>query len=179
MTKLLAAAALAVAGCWPAHATMPPPPPSHPRPIQPVEVTRELIRQLANGSAPVADYIDPARGVQAWSIMPGAREPRRPDVKDHLCGAAAAENIPAQRLVGAAVVTDEGHLLGRVSEAHISADRPLAAFKIGENPIQSIFRGGYFLRSSVARALSPDGSRMIVPADTLERHAATSAVDAL
>src|SRR5262245_46554028 len=90
-----------------------------------------------------------------------------------------AEVIPAQKLVGVAVVTDEGRALGRVSEVHISADRPLAVFKVVENPIQSIFKGGYFLRGSIARALSPGGTRMIVPADTLERHAATSAVDAL
>jgi sporulation protein YlmC with PRC-barrel domain len=94
-------------------------------------------------------------------------------------GSTAEQGMPAQRLVGAAVVTDEGRALGRVSEVHISAERPVAAFKVAENPIQSIFHGGYFLRASVARALSPDGTRMIVPADTLERHAATSPADVL
>ena len=85
----------------------------------------------------------------------------------------------ANKLVGATVVTEDGKALGRLSEVYVSTDRPQAAFRVAANTFQTILGGGFFLSCAVVRALSADGSRMLVPSDTMERHAASSLSDAL
>ena len=82
-------------------------------------------------------------------------------------------------MVGSNVVTEDGELLGRISEIYIRVDKPQAVYRVTESRIQKLFGGGFFLPGDAARSYSPDGARMIVPADTEGRYAASSLADAL
>ena len=82
-------------------------------------------------------------------------------------------------MIGSKVVTEEGDLLGRISEIYIRVDKPQAVYRVTESRIQKLFGGGFFLPGDAARSYARDGARMIVPADTEERYAASSLADAL
>jgi uncharacterized protein YrrD len=77
-------------------------------------------------------------------------------------------------MVGSNVVTEDGDLLGRISEVYIRADKPQVAYRVTESSIKKIFGKGFFLPGDAARSYAPDGARMIVPADTEERYAVSS-----
>jgi len=82
-------------------------------------------------------------------------------------------------MIGSNVVTEEGVLLGRISEVYIRVDKPQAVYRIIESRLQKFFGGGFFLAGDVARSFAPDATRMIVPADTEQRYAASSLSEAL
>jgi sporulation protein YlmC with PRC-barrel domain len=82
-------------------------------------------------------------------------------------------------VIGSNVVTENGELLGRISEIYIRVDMPQAVYRVTESRIQKLFGGGFFLPGDAARSYAPDGARMIVPADTEQRYAASSLGDAL
>jgi len=82
-------------------------------------------------------------------------------------------------MIGSNVVTEDGDLLGRISEIYIRVDKPQAVYRVTESRIQKLFGRGFFLPGDAARSYAPDGARMIVPADTEERFAASSLGDAL
>lgn len=82
-------------------------------------------------------------------------------------------------MVGSNIVTEDGDLLGRITEVYIRADKPLAIYRVAESRIKKFFGRGFFLPGDVARSYAPDGARMIVPADTEERYAASSLGGAL
>ena len=83
--------------------------------------------------------------------------------------------VPAiGEIVGTNVVTDEGKLLGRVSEVHISLEMPRAVYRVTESTLQRFLGGGFYIAGDLPSAYSRDGVRMIVPADTDERHAAVT-----
>jgi uncharacterized protein YrrD len=82
--------------------------------------------------------------------------------------------LGAGLLVGANVVTEEGTLLGKLSDVHVLPELGLVAYKIAGTVLQKIFGGGYFIAGDVPVALSSDGARMIVPGDTETRLAAGS-----
>jgi uncharacterized protein YrrD len=81
-------------------------------------------------------------------------------------------------MVGSNVVTENGDLLGRISEVYITTDRPQAVYRIVESRIQKFLGRGFFLPGDVARSYAPDGARIIVPAD-VESYAASSLDDIL
>src|SRR5262249_21480544 len=89
-------------------------------------------------------------------------------------GARALEEV-----IGSNVGTEDGDLLGRISDVYIGADKPQAVYRVTESRIQKFFGGGFFLPGDAARSYAPDGARIIVPADTEERYAASSLADAL
>jgi sporulation protein YlmC with PRC-barrel domain len=82
-------------------------------------------------------------------------------------------------MIGSNVVTENGELLGRISEIYIRVDKPQAVYRVTESRIQKLFGGGFFLPGDAARSYAQDGARMIVPADTERRYAASSLADAL
>jgi uncharacterized protein YrrD len=82
-------------------------------------------------------------------------------------------------IVGSNVVTEDGDLLGRISEVYIRVDKPQAVYRVTESRIQRLFGRGFFLPSVATRSYAPDGARIIVPADTEERYAASSLAEAL
>jgi uncharacterized protein YrrD len=84
-----------------------------------------------------------------------------------------------EEVIGSNVVTENGDLLGRISDIYIRVDKPQAVYRVTESRIQKLFGGGFFLPGDVARSYAPDGSRMIVPADTEERYASSSLTEAL
>jgi uncharacterized protein YrrD len=85
----------------------------------------------------------------------------------------------ARGLVGTNVVTDDGRLVGKVSDVYISAERPRLAYRVTGSALERFFGGGFFMGGDVPRAYSPDGARLIVPADTEDRRAARSAAEAI
>src|SRR5262249_16632799 len=82
-------------------------------------------------------------------------------------------------VLGSNVVTEEGALLGRISEIYIHAHKPRVIYRVTESKIQKLFGRGFFLPGDVARSYAPDGPRIIVPADTEDRYAASSLGEAL
>ena len=99
------------------------------------------------------------------------------------------EEIPSDRLergvpalgsvVGTHLVTEEGRLVGRVSEVHVSTERPYVVYRVVESTLQKFFGGGFYMPADVVRAYSQDGVRMIVPMDVEDRYAASSLEDAM
>ena len=80
--------------------------------------------------------------------------------------------IPALgEVVGTNIVTEDGKLLGRVSEVHISLDVPRTAYRVNESTLQRFLGGGFLMAGDVPHAYSRDGVRMIVPEGAEERFA--------
>ncbi|HKQ73027.1 MAG TPA: PRC-barrel domain-containing protein [Blastocatellia bacterium] len=82
-------------------------------------------------------------------------------------------------VVGANVVTENGDLLGRITEVYIRVDKPQAVYRVAESTLRKFFGKGFFLAGDAARSFAPDGARMIVPSDTEQRYAASSLAEAL
>lgn len=86
-----------------------------------------------------------------------------------------AGGVPALgEVVGTNVVTEDGKLLGRVSEVHISLEMPRVVYRVTESTLQRFLGGGFYIAGDLPSAYSRDGVRMIVPPDTEERYAAES-----
>lgn len=72
-------------------------------------------------------------------------------------------------VIGARVVTTQGTLLGRVSEAGLSNDGSLAIFRISKSFFQNLFRRGVLIRSDAPKSYLKDGTgsgaRLIVPSE--------------
>jgi uncharacterized protein YrrD len=82
-------------------------------------------------------------------------------------------------MIGSNVVTEDGDLLGRISEVYIRTDKPQAIYRVAESKIQKFFGRGFFLPGDATRSYAREGPRMIVPADTESRYAASSLAEAL
>jgi sporulation protein YlmC with PRC-barrel domain len=113
-------------------------------------------------------------GVDAIMVQ-GEIRGERADVRDEI----RSGTLASKGLVGTNVVTEDGTLLGRVSEVFVSASEPRTALRVVESSIQQFFGGGFYMRGDVPSSYAPDGTRMIVPSDTREHRAAESADEAL
>lgn len=82
-------------------------------------------------------------------------------------------------LVGSNVVTEDGDLLGQISEVYIRDDNPHTIYRIAESKLQKFLGKGFYMPAEVTRSYAPDGSRMIVPADTENSYAASTLDEAL
>lgn len=82
--------------------------------------------------------------------------------------------LASREVVGTNVVTEDGRLIGQVSEVYISTEKPLAYYKVAESTVQRFFGTGFVIPGDAARAYSTDGVRMIVPVDIEERYSAAS-----
>ena len=87
--------------------------------------------------------------------------------------------VPAHELVGANIVTEDGKLLGRVSEVYISTEQHQAVYHVAESTLQRFFGGGFYIAGNVPRAYSPDGVRMIVPDGTENSRAVEPLAEAI
>lgn len=87
--------------------------------------------------------------------------------------------VPAHELVGINIVTEDGKLLGRVSEVYISTGQSQAVYHVAESTLQRFFGGGFYIAGNVPRAYSPDGVRMIVPDDTENSRAIASLAEVI
>lgn len=94
-------------------------------------------------------------------------------------GHALAGGVNSGAIVGAIVVTEDGKLLGRVSEVHVSEKFQIAIYRVVESTLQRFFGGGFFLAGNLPLAYSLDGARMIVPSDTEDKHARPSLAEAV
>lgn len=80
-------------------------------------------------------------------------------------------------LVGTNVVTENGTLIGQISDVYVAVGQREVGYHVTESALQDIFGGGFYIAGDIARAFSNDGMRMIVPADTTEHYAARSIED--
>jgi sporulation protein YlmC with PRC-barrel domain len=97
------------------------------------------------------------------------------DLRDSLSGGARA----CGELVGVSVVTEDGKLLGRVSEIHASVKRPWIFYRVAGSALQRFLGGGFFIAGNVPHFYSREGLRLIVPADTADHCAASSLAEVL
>jgi len=100
---------------------------------------------------------------------------RTTDATGQLAGGVGAVG----EIIGTNLVTEDGKLLGQVREVYILAERPQAVYRVAETTLQRFFGGGFYLAGDVPSSYSPDGVRMIVPADTEARYAASSLAEAI
>lgn len=85
-------------------------------------------------------------------------------------------NMPRARqdITGSRVVTEGGELLGDVANIFVHvAEPPLVVYEVRESILDKLLGRSLFIPASVARALSSDAERIIVPDDT-RRHSAES-----
>lgn len=82
--------------------------------------------------------------------------------------------LASREMIGVNVVTEDGRLIGRVSDVYVSAERLCAYYKVAESMMQRFLGSGFYISGDIARAYSTDGVRMIVPSDTEDRYAAPS-----
>jgi sporulation protein YlmC with PRC-barrel domain len=88
--------------------------------------------------------------------------------------------VPAlAAIIGTNLVTEEGRLVGRVSEVHISTKKPFAVYKVAESTLQIFFGGGFYIPAYAVRAYSDDGVRMVVPANIEDGYGTSSPEDAM
>lgn len=88
-----------------------------------------------------------------------------------LVRAVLREGVPAVGcLVGALLVTEDGRLVGHVADVYVAADGSGAVYRIARSPLDRVLGRGLFLPAKAARSYSPEGSRLIVPADVEARH---------
>ena len=91
---------------------------------------------------------------------------------DERSGQRMEGGVPAiGKIIGTNVVTDNGNLLGRVSEVHISLDTPHAVYCVAESTLQRFLGNGFYIAGDLPITYSEDRVRLIVPADTEERYA--------
>ena len=143
--------------------------------IQPTEgrVIGVIVRTLDNDELPLGIddiTIGPDAVMTSWESFEHAG-----DRSSQMAGGVSAIN----EMVGSKVVTEDGDLLGRISDIYIRADKTQTVYRITESKIQKFFGGGFFLPGYVTRSYAPDGARIIVPADTENRYATSSLADAL
>jgi uncharacterized protein YrrD len=143
--------------------------------IQPVEgrVIAVIVRTLDNDELRLRIndvIIGPDAVMTSWESFAHAG-----DRSSEMTGGVRA----IDELVGANIVTEDGDLLGRISEVYIRTDKPQAIYRVAESRIQKFLGRGFFLPGAAARSYAPDGVRMIVPADTVERYASSSLGGAL
>jgi sporulation protein YlmC with PRC-barrel domain len=74
-------------------------------------------------------------------------------------------------LTGVKIVTEAGQVIGTVSDIFVSAEKPVFVYRIAGSAWQKWTGGGNYLEGDVPSSLSSDRRRLIVPADTAERHA--------
>lgn len=125
------------------------------------------------GASVVLGVGDCIIGPDAVMVAVGALRPTT-DTGDALAG-----GINSGTLIGANVVTEEGKLLGRVSEVHVSEKFQIAIYRVAESTLQRFFGGGFFLAGNLPLAYSLDGKRLIVPSDTENKHARPSLAEAV
>lgn len=113
-------------------------------------------------------------GVDAVMASAGRTPTREP-----VDGALQDGVLALRDLVGSNVVTDQGKLLGRVSEVLVSSERPVVAYRVTDSALQRLAGRGMALPGCAAEAYSTDGTRMIVSARAEAEFAKASVSDAL
>lgn len=81
--------------------------------------------------------------------------------------------LASRDLAGAVIVTENGQVLGRIAEVLVSLEHPRVLYRVAESTIQRFLGGGFYVSGDLPSTYSPEGPRMIVPADT-ERFAAST-----
>lgn len=112
-------------------------------------------------------------GIASQNLLIGA---------DAVMAAGALENaeetftngvLASRDIVGATVVTDAGDLLGRIGTVYLSLEEPRVFYHVAESTLQRFLGRGFYIGGDALRAYSPDGPRMIVPAEA-DSYAASS-----
>lgn len=89
------------------------------------------------------------------------------DQKDFREGQTVAA-YACRELIGAKVVTDDGRLLGHISEVQISAEDAKVFYRVTNSKIEQILSRGFLMAGDAPLAYFRAGLRLIVPAN-LER----------
>jgi uncharacterized protein YrrD len=82
-------------------------------------------------------------------------------------------------LVGADVVTEDGKMLGRITDVFIQKEPMHVVYRVTTSLWQELFGGGVYLIGNTIRAYSRLGGRLIVPANTKKRLAYRSLADSI
>ena len=98
---------------------------------------------------------------------------------EELTGALAKGVYALSELIGTNIVTQNGRLLGRISEVHVSIDTPRAIYRVAGSTMQRFFGRGFFISGDVPHAYSHQGVRLIVPANTEDHSAVQSLREAI
>ncbi len=83
--------------------------------------------------------------------------------------------LASGEVIGTNIVTEDGRLIGKVNDVYISTETPRTFYRVAGSALQRFLGGGFFIPGDLPHAISSDGIRMIVPADTEEQ--AASSID--
>lgn len=93
---------------------------------------------------------------------------------------ALKEGVSADsELVGADVVTEDGKMLGRITDVFIQTEPMHVIYRVTKSLWQRLFDGGVYLIGNTVRTYSCLGGRLIVPANTKKRLAYRSLADSI
>ncbi len=82
--------------------------------------------------------------------------------------------LASHDMIGTNIVTEDGRLIGQVSDIYISTETPRTFYQVAGSTLQRFLGGGFFLPGDLPRVYSTDGARMIVPPDAEHAYAASS-----
>lgn len=88
--------------------------------------------------------------------------------EDRMHQASHAGILVRRSLLGAEVLTNEGYLVGRITEAFVQTERLMMIYRVTASRWQRWRGGGLFLTGDHLRAWSVTGARLIVSAAVLE-----------
>lgn len=93
---------------------------------------------------------------------------------DSLSGPLSGGAMAYGEMIGASVVTEEGKLLGRISEIHLRLEHTetfRVVYRVSGSLLERFFANRFFIPGDITQAYSRAGARLIVPARTKELYA--------
>jgi sporulation protein YlmC with PRC-barrel domain len=133
-----------------------------------------LIVRNPEGGNRVLSTTDFFIGTDAVMVTRGAQFSGEDIVKTMSEGLYALRDI-----VGTNVISENGKLLGRVSEVHLLVTAPMVIYRIAGSRMQRLFGKGFFIPGDLPLSFSHDRTRMVVPASTEDRFADLSLIQVL
>lgn len=131
---------------------------------------------LRDGNGALRSFAVEEVHIGADAVMAG----RNGEIDEAARSSALEGGVPAAgELIGTRVVSEEGTLLGQISEIYLSLETPRIAYRVAGSALDRMFGGGFYISGKLPRAYTRSEQRMIVPAGTSERFALKSAEEAM
>lgn len=89
-------------------------------------------------------------------------------------GVMTGDVYASEDVLGALVITDQGSLLGHVSEVHVTTETKRVYYRVVKSELQRLMGGGFFMAGDVPHSYFHHDTRLIVPADTQARYSGKS-----
>jgi sporulation protein YlmC with PRC-barrel domain len=78
------------------------------------------------------------------------------------------DGASVSRMLGEHMVTEDGHLVGRLRDVHVTPDSLTINYHVIESAVQRWIGGGFYISGVTPQAFSADLKRIIVPSEVKE-----------